>query len=32
LRNLKVGNIATALHENGWNPQRLFARLDKPIH
>ena len=31
LRNLKVDNIAQALRENGWNPQRLFARLDKPI-
>ena len=31
LRNLKVDNIAQALRENGWNPQRLFARLGKPI-
>lgn len=31
LRNLKVDNITQALRENGWNPQRLFARLDKPI-
>ena len=31
LRNLKVDNIAQALRENGWNPQRLFAKLGKPI-
>jgi predicted transposase YbfD/YdcC len=31
LRNLNVDNIAQALRENGWNPQRLFARLGKPI-
>ena len=31
LRNLKVDNIAQVLRENGWNPQRLFARLGKPI-
>jgi hypothetical protein len=31
LRNLKVDNIAQALRENGWNSQRLFAKLGKPI-
>ena len=31
LRNLKIDNIAQALRENGWNPQRLFAMLGKPV-
>jgi hypothetical protein len=31
LRTLKIDNIAQALRENGWNPQRLFAMLGKPI-
>ena len=29
LRTQKIGNIAKALRENGWNPQPLFAMLGK---
>ena len=31
LRSHKTVNIAAALRENCWNPQRLFAKLGKPI-
>ena len=29
LRSERTDNIAAALRENGWNPQRLFTRLGK---
>jgi predicted transposase YbfD/YdcC len=30
LRGHKIGNLAAALRQNAWNPQRLFAQLGKP--
>jgi len=31
LRSQGIGTIAEALRENGWNSQRLFTKLGKPI-
>ena len=30
LRSQGIDTIAEALRENGWNPQRFFAKLGKP--
>ena len=32
LRSHKVDNLAAALRENAWNPQRLFAKLGRLNH
>ena len=32
LRSDKVDNLAAALRENAWNPQRLFAKLGRQNH
>ncbi len=31
LRSQGIDTITEALHENGWNSQRLFTKLGKPI-